>query len=156
MAMTSESIARRFWPNEDPVGKRFQLDLGPRRQSQFVELGVIGIVKDVRFDTPTRIDPTHIYLPTGTPGSGLDRGFPRAWTTGHSGACPRRPGAGRCCDRGLRRQVRQGIASERLRLINLEDGEVRPQKAVFQLLGSPGGYFRRFGGDSARASGSMA
>jgi predicted permease len=62
VAVISASTARLFWPNEDPLGKHFQLDLnfdGKRTESE-----VIGIARDVRFTNLTRIDPSHVYLAT--------------------------------------------------------------------------------------------
>jgi hypothetical protein len=69
VAIVSDSTARQFWPGEDALGKHFKLDMDPRFRSKFTDFEVIGVVKDVRFDNPTRVDPTHVYLPTGTPGS---------------------------------------------------------------------------------------
>ena len=45
VAVISEAMARRFWPNEDPVGKRFA---GGRVRSDEDWINVIGVVKDVR------------------------------------------------------------------------------------------------------------
>jgi len=55
----NESMARRFWPGEDPIGKRIALGLPPRR-SAFIP--IVGVIKDVKqwVDAPT--DPT-FYLP---------------------------------------------------------------------------------------------
>lgn len=64
VAVISESTARRFWPGENPLGKRIKLDLDFRRE--YTEFEVVGIVRDVRFTNLTRIDPTHVYIPTGT------------------------------------------------------------------------------------------
>jgi predicted permease len=63
VAVISESTARRFWPGENPLGKLFKLDLNFR--NEFTEFEVVGVAKDVRFANLTRIDPSHIYLPTG-------------------------------------------------------------------------------------------
>jgi predicted permease len=63
VAVISQSAARRFWPNEDPLGKRFKLDLDFR--GKLTEFEVIGIAKDVRFANLSRIDPAHVYVPTG-------------------------------------------------------------------------------------------
>ena len=41
VAVVSESFVRRHWPNEDPIGKRFNFALGDRV--------VVGVVGDVRF-----------------------------------------------------------------------------------------------------------
>ena len=59
-AVVSESAVRMFWPAEDPVGKRFKLDLDFR--GKFVDFEVIGVVRDVRYANLSRIDPAHVYL----------------------------------------------------------------------------------------------
>ncbi len=60
VAIVSESTARYFWPGQDPLLKRFKVDLGKAMQ----EYEVVGIARDVRFANPTRIDPAHIFLAT--------------------------------------------------------------------------------------------
>ncbi len=62
VAVISASTARLFWPNDDPLGKHFQLDL--HFDSKLTEFEVIGIARDVRFTNLTRIDPSHVYLAT--------------------------------------------------------------------------------------------
>src|SRR6266436_5711549 len=45
MTVIRRSLADRFWPKEDPIGKRIKVDIG-------VEMGwmtIVGIVGDVRF-----------------------------------------------------------------------------------------------------------
>ena len=62
VAVISEGPARRFWPGEDPLGRRFQLDM--HFNGKLTEFEVIGIARDVRFFSLTRVDPTHVYLAT--------------------------------------------------------------------------------------------
>jgi predicted permease len=60
VAIISEATAHKFWPIEDPIGKRFQLDVNFR--GVMGEFTVIGVAKDVRFANLTRVDPAHVYL----------------------------------------------------------------------------------------------
>lgn len=46
VAIVNETAARRFWPGEDPIGKRLTLDVVPEEQTR----EVIGVVRDI----PTR------------------------------------------------------------------------------------------------------
>jgi len=62
LAIISESTARRYWPDQDPLQKHFKLDLDFR--GSLTEFEVVGVSKDVRFANPTRIDPVHVYLAT--------------------------------------------------------------------------------------------
>jgi predicted permease len=60
VAVISEAAARRYWPAVDPLGQRFQLDLN--FHGTMTEFEVIGIAKDVRYASLTRIDLAHVYL----------------------------------------------------------------------------------------------
>ena len=60
VAVISASTAHLFWSNEDPLGKRFKLDM--HFDGKLTEFEVIGIVKDVRFANLTRVDPARVYL----------------------------------------------------------------------------------------------
>jgi ABC-type antimicrobial peptide transport system permease subunit len=56
----SESTARRFWPGENPIGKRFRFG----RENTFKE--VIGVAKDIHSTGLAQADETFVYLPQGS------------------------------------------------------------------------------------------
>jgi putative ABC transport system permease protein len=59
----NETLARRNWPSEDPIGKRVTLD-DPRDNSRAPQwLTVVGVVKDVKQDSWTDAPSNEIYLP---------------------------------------------------------------------------------------------
>jgi len=55
VAVISESLAKRTWPNEDPLGKRFNL--------AFAERTVVGVVGDVRVRGLERPSEPQVFLP---------------------------------------------------------------------------------------------
>jgi predicted permease len=58
VAVVDEAASRRFWPNEDPVGRRFK-QAGRASQAPWVTIvGVVGNVKTEGFDLP---DQPHLY-----------------------------------------------------------------------------------------------
>ncbi len=65
LAVISESTAKRFFPNEDPLGRSLSLDLDFRGHLTAFE--VVGVARDVRFGGLSRIDAAHVYL-AGTTG----------------------------------------------------------------------------------------
>jgi len=69
VAIISESTARRYWPRQDPIQQHFQLALP--FQANYTDFEVVGVVKDVRFANPTRLDPVHVYFPTSVGPSSL-------------------------------------------------------------------------------------
>jgi putative ABC transport system permease protein len=63
VVILNETLARRYWPSEDPVGKRVTLD-DPRNRSQAPQwLTVVGVVRDVKQDSWKDAPANEIYLP---------------------------------------------------------------------------------------------
>ena len=62
VAIINETLARRFFPNEDPIGKRIRPDIAagpgdvPIRE-------IIGVVSDVRYRSLTADVPSEVYMP---------------------------------------------------------------------------------------------
>src|SRR5262245_13000651 len=56
----NETMARSFFPNQDPVGKRVFMHWGSGAPPAFMVMGVVADVKDLGLDTP--VEPT-IYFP---------------------------------------------------------------------------------------------
>lgn len=60
-AIVSEAMARKYWPDESPIGKRFQR--GPRHDPEQPWMSVVGVVGDVHyFKLSTDTEPAY-YLP---------------------------------------------------------------------------------------------
>jgi putative ABC transport system permease protein len=57
VALISESLAREYWPGEDPIGERIS---GPAKEEWET---IVGVVADVKFDTLTSNNPTALYRP---------------------------------------------------------------------------------------------
>jgi len=59
--LVSQSMAERFWPGEDPIGKRLTLTFSPGQVRE-----VVGVVGDVKLDSLDQTRPsTTIYVPLG-------------------------------------------------------------------------------------------
>jgi len=59
--LISESMARRFWPGEDPIGKRLTLTFSPGQIRE-----VVGVMGDVKLDGLDQTRPsTALYVPLG-------------------------------------------------------------------------------------------
>jgi putative ABC transport system permease protein len=86
VAIINETMARRFWPDEDPLGKRIKLG-GPQRMYPWME--IVGIVGDVKHDGPDAPVGPELYLPYAqTPFSQMPAGlrFPAMSLVARSGS----------------------------------------------------------------------
>ena len=63
VVILNETLARRHWPAEDPLGKRITLD-DPRDNSRAPQwFTIVGVVKDVKQESWTNVPSNEIYLP---------------------------------------------------------------------------------------------
>ena len=60
VVLINETMARRFWPNENPIGKRVKQGW-PEQTSPWCE--VVGVVGDVKMEGVIERTPLHVYLP---------------------------------------------------------------------------------------------
>ena len=61
VVLINETMARRFWPNEDPIGKRIKQGWPEETNPWREVIGVVGDVKMQGLVEPTRL---HVYFPT--------------------------------------------------------------------------------------------
>ena len=57
VAIVNETAARRYWPNQDPIGRRLQIDGGPPWRTV---VGVVGDVRHAGLGVPSKPE---LYLP---------------------------------------------------------------------------------------------
>ncbi len=63
VVIVNETLAHKFWPSEDAIGKRLTLD-NPRNPTQPVQwLTVVGVIKDLKQGSWTNAPTNEIYLP---------------------------------------------------------------------------------------------
>jgi len=63
VVIINETMARRFWPGENPIGRRFRLSGDPRRGLAPSTLEVIGVAANVKYRTLGEEPLPHFYLP---------------------------------------------------------------------------------------------
>jgi predicted permease len=120
LAIVSESTARKFWPAENPLGKHFKLDMN--FQGSLAEFEIIGVVKDIRYASLSRVDVAHVYLAPR----------PGGWNTGllvRTQGDPRRAiAAVRSAAAAVDSSLKAGLST-----LNLEEGPVRLQRSFAQV-----------------------
>ena len=80
VVILNETLARRYWPAEDPVGKRLMLG-SPRDSPQAPQwLTVVGVVKDIKQDSWIDAPSNELYLPFQQSG-GFFAGTARQFTS---------------------------------------------------------------------------
>jgi predicted permease len=69
VVLIGETMARKFWPGEDPVGRRIKLSGTPERAPWFTVIGVVGDVRHFGLDTEPRAEVYRSYAvnPLGAP-----------------------------------------------------------------------------------------
>ncbi|HEX9763990.1 MAG TPA: ABC transporter permease [Candidatus Acidoferrales bacterium] len=63
VAVVNQTFARRFWPRQDPLGRRFLLAGDSRRLMQPAEVTVVGVARDIKYRTLGEEVTPHVYLP---------------------------------------------------------------------------------------------
>jgi len=63
VAVINETLARAYWPNEDPLGRRFRLLDAPPESAKTVFLTVVGVVADAKNNSLTEAADKEAYVP---------------------------------------------------------------------------------------------
>ncbi|PYV34513.1 MAG: hypothetical protein DMG09_20995 [Acidobacteria bacterium] len=89
MAIVNEAMARQFWPNEDPIGKRITIGKGLGPEFEDPPRQIAGIVGNVRENGLNRPAPEVVYIPFGQVPDGMtqlgNRIVPASWIIRTSG-----------------------------------------------------------------------
>lgn len=70
VAIINETMAQRYWPNEDPVGRKFTLRSGGRSQPGPLTLEIAGVVSDLRQDGLEKVPRPEFFRPHSQAPSG--------------------------------------------------------------------------------------
>ncbi len=120
LAVISEAAARKFWPGQNPIGRVFKLDTN--WHGNYVDLEVVGVAKDVRFASLSRVDVARVYLAPK----------PGAWNAGllvRTQGDPRRAVAAiRAAASTIDPRLQAGLS-----MMNLEAGPVQIQRSFAQI-----------------------
>ena len=63
VAVINETLARAYWPNENPLGQRFRLLDAPSENAKTVFLTVVGVVADAKNNSLTEAAAKEAYVP---------------------------------------------------------------------------------------------
>jgi len=63
VAVINETLARAYWPDEDPIGRRFRLLDAPPKNAKTVFLTVVGVVADAKNNSLTEAAAKEAYVP---------------------------------------------------------------------------------------------
>ena len=78
VAVINETLARAYWPNDDPIGRRFRLLDAPPERARTVFLTVVGVVADAKNNGLTEAAANEAYVPMRQrPVAIAGMGFPR-------------------------------------------------------------------------------
>lgn len=69
VALISETTARKYWPNEDPIGQRFTVDY----TSWFPKMEIVGVVADIKTNSYDKSPYPEIYWPQAQAPSSVAR-----------------------------------------------------------------------------------
>ena len=70
VAIINETMAKRYWPDEDPIGKRISLRRGSRGEPGPISLEIAGVVTDLRQDGLDKTPRTEFFRPHSQSPSG--------------------------------------------------------------------------------------
>jgi predicted permease len=70
--IVSESLAKRYWPNQDPIGRRLKTGPPESKDPWLTIVGVVGDVKQGALDAPTMQHTYESYEQRGLPGNSVN------------------------------------------------------------------------------------
>jgi predicted permease len=130
VVLVSESAAKRFWPGQDPIGKRITLG-SPGREMFLPDREVIGMVRDARSSFVWRQDDTLLYYPASAGGRDANYVLVRLAGAGHT----------RSLEELVRREARlidRNLAVSVRRVGDSLDYQMAPFRACAALAGALG------------------
>jgi predicted permease len=102
VAIVTESTVRNLWPDQEPIGQRLLMAVGP---DQDVALEVVGVARDAQVAVVGQIEPHYLYLPASPRAAQLLQLLVKSGTDFVSTAAAVRAAAGRL-DPGLAVQLK--------------------------------------------------